>query len=291
MRPAHSSATWRGVRLAFSSNSSWSGSAWAGESTRPRPNAATCALSASGSSASSEILFFGFATASSSSPRRCSAMRAMRSGSKRSVLYSSAPRRPSLPGSRTSERSDFEMPISRSSGATARPGRPRSAAGVFWSTSIAWNSGAWLMSRSGATASTIFSRGTSWCAYASSAAPRTRASSSSKVGSEDRSTRIGSVPTKKPMRDSSSARSRLATGVPTTMSSCPVIRERYAAKPASSAMKLVPPRRRPSASSASLSFRPRAMRWVAPRRLGFGGRGRSRGRLSAAGAPPSAFRQ
>ena len=68
------------------------------------------------------------------------------------------------------------------------------------------------------------SKGRSALVYASRAARRTRLSSSSKVGSPDRSPRITSVLRKSPMSGSSSSLSRPAIGVPTQMSSWPAAR-------------------------------------------------------------------
>ena len=75
------------------------------------------------------------------------------------------------------------------------------------------------MVRSGASSSTSFSKGVSWCEYAPSAVSRTRPTSSRNVGSPDRSALSTRVFRKQPIKPSSSGRIRPAMGEPTTMSS------------------------------------------------------------------------
>ena len=72
--------------------------------------------------------------------------------------------------------------------------------------------------------STSRSKGRSWCERAPSTVSRERARSAGKSGSPARSPRRTRVLTKKPISPSISVRERLATGIPTGTSSCPVSR-------------------------------------------------------------------
>ena len=85
-----------------------------------------------------------------------------------------------------------------------------------------WKSDEWLRLRSGCSASTSRSSGTSWFSKAPSTVSRTRPTSSRKVGLPDRSPRSTSVFMNSPTTPCTSARERPAEGVPTTTSSLPV---------------------------------------------------------------------
>ncbi len=85
---------------------------------------------------------------------------------------------------------------------------------------MAWKTGECTRLRSTPSSSTSLSKGSSWWSYAPSALSRTRPSSSPQVGSPDRSARMASMLTKKPISPSVSCRVRPAMGVPTTTSSC-----------------------------------------------------------------------
>ncbi len=128
------------------------------------------------------------------------------------------------------------VPLPDASGLTATPGSSSVSPGTFCSANATWKRGLRPGTRSGASSSTSFSNGTSWCAKAPSAVSRTRRSSPAKPGSPDRSVRRGSVFTKNPTSPSSSACVRPATGVPTTTSSSPAYFARSAWKAARSAM-------------------------------------------------------
>ncbi|CAM3561408.1 hypothetical protein COSO111634_19335 [Corallococcus soli] len=121
-----------------------------------------------------------------------------------------------------SVRSSFAAPSSRPSERSLSPGSSMEAAGVFWSDSFTWNTGAWPRLRSGLMAFTSSSNGRSWCAYAPNAVSFTRRSSVRKVGASSNRVRMASWLTKKPMRPSVSAWLRFAMSVPTTMSVCPL---------------------------------------------------------------------
>ena len=79
-------------------------------------------------------------------------------------------------------------------------------------------------SRSGCTAWSTISSGTSWWAKAPRVLSRTRCNSSPKGGLPDRSSRSSRVLRKKPISPSTSARLRLAMGAPTSTSSSAVRR-------------------------------------------------------------------
>ncbi len=164
----------------------------------------------------------GSAAIPASRVAKCSAMRAAVAGSKSAVAYSSAPDSPPSPSSIRSIRSNGEVPGSASTGTISTPGRRIAAAGAPSSTNRVWKTTERPGSRSGRSSSTSRSNGSSSCAYAPSAAARTRRSASRKVGSPSSSARSASVLAKKPTTPSVSARPRLATGVPTTTSVCPV---------------------------------------------------------------------
>ena len=108
--------------------------------------------------------------------------------------------------------------------ATSRPSARKAPSWKLARLSITWNTGACARLRSGRTSSSTRSKGTSWCAYASSVVSRTRPSSSRKLGSPERSVRSASELRKSPTIRSVSARVRPAIGVPTTTSSCPARR-------------------------------------------------------------------
>ena len=76
-------------------------------------------------------------------------IRRMVDASKRSVLYSIRPRSPSADSSRTKVKSNSAVWRSTSSGVTVNPPTPNSLLGKFCRTSITWNSGDRLVSRSG----------------------------------------------------------------------------------------------------------------------------------------------
>ncbi|RKH25286.1 hypothetical protein D7X12_41415 [Corallococcus sicarius] len=154
-------------------------------------------------------------------------------------------------------------------------------------TACSWNSGVRLRSRSGWSASTSCSKGTSWCAYASRHVLRTRCSNSPKPRCPAPCTRRGSVLMKNPMSGSTSWRVRPEMGEPMTLSSWPLWRDSSRCMPPKSAMNSVTPCLRHSASSSRPSLGDSACRYTAPRVDCAAGRGRSVGSSSAAGAPAS----
>jgi hypothetical protein len=164
---------------------------------------------------------------------------------------------------------------------------PEPEPSTFWRMNITWKSGAWLRLRSGCSSATSRSNGTSWCSYAPSVPSRTRPSSSRKVGSPERSVRSTSVLAKKPISSSTSRRVRPAMGLPTTTSSLPLYFDSSSWKAESSTMYSVAPSPRPSAWRRSSSARGRSNLSRAPRCDCTGGRGRSVGSSSSAGAPAS----
>ena len=172
---------------------------------------------------SSEMRCSGFSTTAVSSERRCPSSRSIVGASKRSVLYSALSRSPSASSVAYSVRSCFVVPVWTGSTSIRRPGTSSGGRGAFCRLSITWNSGRWRELRSGLRASTSFSKGTSWWAWASRAVSKARPSSSRNVGSPARLVRSASVLMNRPMRPSSSARSRPATSVPTVRSVCPVV--------------------------------------------------------------------
>ena len=96
---------------------------------------------------------------------------------------------------------------------------------------------------------------------------------------------------KKPTTPSVSRRSRLAAGTPTTTSSCPLMRPRYAANAPSSVMNSEAPALRASSSSRRPSGAASVKDFVLPRNDCSRGRGRSAGRVRQGGAAASALRQ
>ena len=162
--------------------------------------------------------------------------------------------------------------------AAARPGPGRRSPGR-----AACASG----SRSAASSSTSCSKGRSWCAYAPSAASRTRPSSSRKVGSPPRSPRSTSVLTKKPISPSglqpAPARDRaphhhvVLSGV-AAQQRLPRRQQRHEQR------RPLAPRERPRASATSSGGQ--ATRRGSPRaRSAPPARGRSVGSSSSGGAP------
>src|ERR1051326_5148539 len=129
----------------------------------------------------------------------------------------SPPRAPTL-----TIKSICAVPLSTHSPLTRSPPNSDSAPGPVGSTSLTWKSGPRPTLRSGRNSSTSRSNGTSWCAYAPSAASRTRPSSSRNVTPARTPTRSTSWLTKNPMSPSVSGRVRFATSVPTTISSRPL---------------------------------------------------------------------
>ncbi len=160
-----------------------------------------------------------------------------------------------------------------------------SAPGAFCSENITWNTGLRLRSRSGASSSTILSKGRSWWAYAPKVRSRTCRSSSRKVGLPDRSARSARVLTKKPISASISLRFRLAMGVPAITSSCPAWRASSACQAASSGMKSVAPSARASSRSAAEVAADTRTPTLPPWKVGAAGRGRSVGSSSTGGSP------
>lgn len=91
-------------------------------------------------------------------------MRSTVARSKRSVANTASPRSAPSSSTKYSDRSNFEAPLASESGSTSSPGGAGGAAASSSSTSITWNSGLRLRSRSGRTSSTSRSKGTSWWA-------------------------------------------------------------------------------------------------------------------------------
>ena len=178
------------------------------------------------------------------------------------------------------------MGSSTSSNASAPPG----LSSAVCSATITWKSGVRLESRSGCTASTTRSNGTSWWANASSTVSLTSARNSRNGRAESTVDRRTSVLTKNPISRCSSARSRPAVTVPTATSSCPAQRARRSWQAATRVMNSVPPwalasSRRPAVTSAGISKSTQP-----PSVVRTGGRGRSVG-SSSGWAPASRSRQ
>ena len=113
--------------------------------------------------------------------------------------------------------------------------------GVFCNTNITWKTGDLLISRSFSTASTTFSKGRSWCSYASSVVAFTLWSNSRKDCSLSILLRNAILLTKKPTRPSNSCRVRFAIGLPTQISSWPEYRHSNTLNAASKVIyKVVP---------------------------------------------------
>ncbi|CAM4039265.1 hypothetical protein COSO111634_31780 [Corallococcus soli] len=149
-------------------------------------------------------------------------IRAAVAASKRSLRYSKATWSPRGVSVKTRVKSNLDAPLSTSRVRKVRPGPVSSATGVLSSTSVTWKKGVWPAIRGGCSASTSFSNGTSWCAYAPSVTAFTRRSSSTKDGSPSNCVRSTSVLTKKPMSPSVCGWLRPAMGAPMLTSSCPV---------------------------------------------------------------------
>jgi hypothetical protein len=121
--------------------------------------------------------------------------------------------RSTVGASNRSRRARIEPPVIRR---RMTPCMRRAAPGAFCSVNATWKIGAWPRLRCGASSSTIFSNGTSWCWNASSVVRRTWARDSRNVGAPAKSVRSTSMLTKKPISPSSSGRLRPAIGEPTT---------------------------------------------------------------------------
>ncbi len=102
-----------------------------------------------------------------------------------------------------------------------RPALLSAGGGAFWRAKRTWKSGVLSSERPGARASTSFSKGTSWWAWAPIVSSRTRESSSRKEGLPSSRARNARVLTKKPMSPSISAKRRPAMGEPTMKPSWP----------------------------------------------------------------------
>lgn len=140
-----------------------------------------------------------------------------------------------------------------------------------------WNNGLRPAERGGFSASTIRSKGTSWCSYAARLVSRTRASRSRKVGSPAVSMRMTRVFAKKPINPSSASSARPATGVPSGMSTPAPDRVSTAAMAACATMARVVPVTRASSAIRSCRSDPRSRTNASPRPELAAGRGRSVG--------------
>ncbi len=205
------------------------------------------------------------------------------SWSNRSVAYSTVPAipagRPS--GSCCSRNSKFRsnLAVSQAGPAisvTRRPGSSKATRSSVSKATMTWNSGWRAGDRGVSRISTRRSKGRSWFSNAARSVFRTRARTSRKVGSPDRSVRSTRVLTKFPTRSCSASSTRPATGVPSGMSVPAPSRESSAASPACTTMNGVTPVLR--ASSAMRACRGESMTTgaAAPR---------------SSGAPVSAARQ
>lgn len=119
-------------------------------------------------------------------------------------------------------RSNWLFASDTSTSSLVTPGASKAPSRTFCSANSTWTSGLRERSRSGASSATSLPNGTSWWAKEASALSVTRRTNSSNPGSPCRSSRTGTVFRKQPTRSSNSARSRLATGVPTSRWSWPV---------------------------------------------------------------------
>ncbi len=215
-------ATESGVRAACSSNTWWMHrSSWYAllvsfHSTK------ICFLSAADKMGSFEKGWSESATIPSSNVWKCEVILMIVCVSKRSVLYSKLPVRPSSLFAMDNFKSNPAVPLSTGISVRARPGSRGSCMGTFCRTNITWKSGEWLRLRSGRIVSTSFSNGRSWWANAWRHTSRIWLNVSRKVERCEKFPLRTNVFTKNPMRFSISFRLRLATGEPTTISSWPV---------------------------------------------------------------------
>ncbi len=205
--------------------------------------------------------------------------------SNRSVLYSiSALSPPSrLQNSKVrSKRAASRGTAARSAGS---PAKEVSSAKAFWRTTAAWTSGVRLGSRSGASASTRRSKGTSWWAKASSVVSRTSARSPAKERDSSTRERSTRVLTKNPIRSAVSRCSRPEVTVPSARSSRPLQRASSSWVRAVTTMKRLARSVRPSAASPSATPGGTAKVCTAPAEVRTAGRGRSPG--SSSGSSPA----
>ncbi len=220
------------------------------------------------------------------SSRQWAARRVTVSGSYRSVLYSTAPTSvPSAASSNSNMRSKGRESRETLSGSVLRPGKAGAGPVAPWSTTMAWTSGIRAGSRSGATASTTRSKGTSWWSKASRTVALVAARKSPTVVAPSTSARSTRVWTKKPIRSSSSGRSRPAVTVPRATSRCPLRRPSSSWVAAVSSMKRLTPCSRPTRASPVAVAAGTAKVWTAPLPVRTAGRGRSAG--SSSGSRPA----
>ncbi|MCY1226853.1 hypothetical protein D9M72_391030 [compost metagenome] len=196
-----------------------------------------------------------------------------------------------LSGSRNSAMSNFDVRSMGGSIPASTPGMPSCPAGVFCSTNSACTSGLRLRSRGTPAASTMRSNGRPSCSKAASTSRRHAASTSRKLAPALRRERSGTTLTKKPISGSSAASCRPATSVPSTRSSMPVARCSQHWKLASSTMKGVTCSARASACTCPMRSPSIRSATASPSMRATGGRARSAGSASAAGAPASTPRQ
>lgn len=139
-----------------------------------------------------------------------------------------------------------------------------------------------MVSKYGRPSSSVTMRSSGTRVGVSSRVARTRDTSSAKAGSPDRSTRMGRVSTKNPMRSCVPGRSRPANGTPVITSSWPLHRCSSAWNAANNTVNGLAP-----AALATCSTRARRSaslrRTRAPRLLATAGRGRSAGSASGSG--------
>src|ERR1051325_10254529 len=155
---------------------------------------------------------------------KCPPRRSIVASSYNSSSYSTAPSIPTPSSTIPMLSSNFDPLCPMLTPLTFPPPPPslRSFLRLLSSVNITWNSGLRLMSLSSTTSSTTFSNGTSWWPYAPSALSLTPLITSLKLIPPLTSPLITSVFTKNPISPSTSLRPLFATGVPTSMSSCPL---------------------------------------------------------------------